>query len=280
MQRGLRHGLVCALWMSLAGDAPLVAQAIPIEAPSIVWIPRSVFVMGANSDDVAYAVQLCQDEHEFTLADECGPERFQHEAPPRRLHLGRFGLMRTEVTQAAYARCVGASRCAPSRETSEPLRGATLPVVGISAQDAADYCAFVRGRLPSEEEWELAARGDTTRRFPWGRVYDGALGNHGRPPLRADASDGFAGLAPVASRPFNASPYGVLDLAGNAWEWTSSSPRIIDVGGADRLGDLRVIRGGSFLHPAVSMRVTARMWIGERSVRADVGFRCAFDAPR
>ena len=274
----LRHGLLGALVLGLAGD--LVAQPLPIEAPTIAWIPAAAFTMGANSDDITYAVQLCQDEHEFTLADECGPERFQHETPPRRVHLAAFGLMRTEVTQAAYARCVGASQCVPSREVSPQLRGDTLPVVGISARDAERYCAFVRGRLPTEEEWEFAARGHGTGRFPWGRVFDGVLGNHGRPPLRADASDGFASLAPVGARPANASPYGVLDLAGNAWEWTSSTPRPVDVGGQASLGDLRMIRGGSFLHPAVSMRVTSRMWIGEGSVRADVGFRCAFDPRR
>lgn len=258
-------------------DASTHAQSMHLDSPEIAWIPSAEFVMGANTDDIAYAVQLCQDEHEFTLADECGPERFQHETPPRRTHVAAFGIQRTEVTQAAYARCVGASRCAPSRELSAALRGPSLPVVGVSAQDAASYCAFIRGRLPTEEEWEFAARGDDARRFPWGRVYDTALGNHGRPPLRVDASDGVSGLAPVASRPANASPFGVLDLAGNAWEWTSSAPRAVDVGGADRIGELHVIRGGSFLHPAVSMRVTSRMWIGAASVRADVGFRCAFD---
>lgn len=276
----MRTRALLALVAALASDATLVAQPVPITAPSIVWIPSAAFTMGANSDDITYAVQLCQDEHEFTLADECGPERFQHETPPRRRHLEAFGLMRTEVTQAAYTRCVGASQCAPSREVSPQLLGDTLPVVGISARDAERYCAFVHGRLPSEEEWEFAARGHGTQRFPWGRVFDGTLGNHGRPPLRADASDGFTNLAPVASRPANASPFGVLDLAGNAWEWTSSAPRSVDVGGQASLGDLRVIRGGSFLHPAVSMRVTARMWIGEGSVRADVGFRCAFDRRR
>ena len=274
--------LLVGLAMLLLGarDAPGHAQPMHLDAGHIVWIPEGSFTMGATADDVAYAVQLCQDEHEFTLADECGPERFQHETPPRRAHVGAFGLARTEVTQSAYLQCVSASRCAPSRETSEGLRGGQLPVVGISAVDAAAYCAFVRGRLPTEEEWEFAARGDESRRFPWGRVYDAALGNHGRPPLREDHSDGFAGLAPVASQPANASPFGVLDLAGNAWEWTASSPRSVDVGGADRIGSLRVLRGGSFLHPAVSMRVTARMWVSASSLRADVGFRCAFDVPR
>ena len=275
-----RARLLMGLAILLAArDASGAAQAMHLQPSAIAWIPESTFTMGANSDDIAYAVQLCQDEYEFTLADECGPERFQHETPPRRTHIGAFGLLRTEVTQAAYTRCVAASRCAPSRETSAALRGADLPVVGISMHDAADYCAFIHGRLPTEEEWEFAARGDDARRFPWGRVYDAALGNHGRPPLREDHSDGFAGLAPVASQPANASPFGVLDLAGNAWEWTSSSPRAVDVGGADRIGALRILRGGSFLHPAVSLRVTARMWVNASSVRADVGFRCAFDAP-
>lgn len=272
-------GLVVLAALPL-GEAGTRAQA-PLTPPAIVWIPEGAFVMGADAVDVAYAVQLCQDEHELTLADECGPERFAHETPPARVFLSRFGLDRTEVTRAAYQRCVSAGACAPSLVADEDadLGAPNLPVVGIDAASAARYCAFAGGRLPSEAEWEKGARGaDDRRRFPWGEVYDGGLANHGRPPLRADASDGFRALAP-AGLLGGQSPYGLRDMAGNAWEWTSSTPRASDVGGADRLASLRVVRGGSYLHPAVSLRVTARAWLSERSARVDLGVRCAYDPP-
>jgi formylglycine-generating enzyme required for sulfatase activity len=262
--------------LGLAGGNASRAQT-SIAPASIVWIPEGAFVMGADAVDVAFAVQLCQDEHELTLADECGPERFAHETPPARVYLARFGMDRTEVSRADYQRCVAAGACAPARVATDAPADARLPVVGIDAADAAAYCAFAGGRLPTEAEWEKAARGaDDRRRFPWGEHYDGGLANHGRPPLRADASDGFVDLAPVGLFA-GASPYGLRDMAGNAWEWTASRPRAADVGGPDRLADLRVVRGGSYLHPAVSLRVTARAWLSERSARADLGVRCAYD---
>ena len=106
---------------------------------------------------------------------------------------------------------------------------------------------------------------------------------------------GFAPAAPERHQWLISLMEGVEDIPGTAlaegmkWDWESfpeyldaleRMPRSIDVGGQASLGDLRVIRGGSFLHPAVSMRVTARMWVSESSVRADVGFRCAFDRRR
>src|SRR5258706_16107315 len=99
-----------------------------------------------------------------------------------------------------------------------------MPVAAITIEEAQAYCRFAGGRLPTEDEWERAARGSVRNRFPWGRHYDPALANHGRAPLGPDPSDGFALAAPVGSFPAGASPYGLLDMAGNVWEWTSSAP--------------------------------------------------------
>ncbi|RPI01569.1 MAG: formylglycine-generating enzyme family protein, partial [Zetaproteobacteria bacterium] len=168
-----------------------------------------------------------------------------------------------EVTRAQYQRCVAAGACVPSLVSDD---GPALPVVAIDAASAARYCAFVGGRLPTEAEWEKAARGaDDRRRFPWGELYDGGLANHGRPPLRADASDGFAGLSPVGVMPGGASPYGLLDLAGNAWEWTGSlyepyplrAEAILPTDDDVRRG-LRVMRGGCWRYSAEYCRSAHR----------------------
>jgi formylglycine-generating enzyme required for sulfatase activity len=269
---------------SVLATAHVTAQHAVIEAP-IVWIPEGAFIRGADRNDVDYAVQLCQDEHDLTLADGCGPERFSNEEyVGGRVYLRRFGIDRTEVSRARYQQCVDAGVCAPSRVgDDDPELGApSFPVVGVDGLAAARYCTFRGGRLPTENEWEKAARGtDDGRRFPWGLVYDGGLANHGRPVVRPDASDGYRGLAPVGVL-LGRSPYGVADMAGNAWEWTSSRLRPIDLGTSARATDRDsrlVIRGGSYLHPAVSMRVTARSWLDEARHAADVGFRCAYDPP-
>ncbi len=284
-----RVGLLLALALLSAGEALALDEpsVVTLERPDVVWIPEGSFVMGASWADVELAVQLCQDEHDLALADGCGPERFAHEGPARRVYLGRFGLDRDEVSRAAYARCVAAARCTPADppRPPSPMSAEALartPVVGIDARDAERYCAARGGRLPSEAEWEKGARGaDDARRFPWGSVYEPHLANHGRPIVREDASDGFAWLAPIGSLA-GASPYGLRDMAGNAWEWTSSSPRPSDLGTIARSLDaraLRVVRGGSYLHPATALRVTARAWVEERSRLADLGLRCAYDPP-
>lgn len=282
--RATALGPLVALALFALATSDVTAQLALIEAP-IVWIPEGAFTRGLDRFDLDYAVQLCQDEHDLTLADGCGPERFASEVfPTERGYLRRYGLDRTEVSRARYQQCVDAGRCAPSHVgDDDPELGApSLPVVGIDGLEAARYCAFRGGRLPTEDEWEKGARGtDDGRRFPWGNVYDGGLANHGRPVVRPDASDGYRGLAPVGVL-LGRSPYGLADMAGNAWEWTSSRLRPRDLGTSARAGDrdLRlVIRGGSYLHPAVSMRVTARSWLDQARYAADVGVRCAYDPP-
>jgi formylglycine-generating enzyme required for sulfatase activity len=158
-----------------------------------------------------------------------------------------------------------------------------MPVAGVTAEEAEAYCAFRGGRLPTEAEWEKAARGTGRRRFPWGRTYHARLANHGRPPVRADPSDGFRFAAPVGSFPDGASPYGVLDLAGNVMEWTASRPSTPDFdalgyAGADPAMH-RIVRGGSWGHPAVDLRVTHRGVLRAVASHPDLGLRCAYDPP-
>jgi formylglycine-generating enzyme required for sulfatase activity len=181
---------------------------------------------------------------------------------------------------------VVAGRCAPPRSRPEDPRVGLddHPATGVDWSDASVFCAFAGGRLPSEAEWERAARGSDARRFPWGRNFDPRLANHGNGRLEGDASDGFESAAPVGSFPLGASPYGVLDLAGNAAEWTADAyvergydglPRV-DPRRDERSG-YRVVRGGSWRLPPHMLRVSHRNPMPESARFADIGFRCAYD---
>lgn len=279
----MRARLAAVLVVALVA-LPLFAQdRIVITPPDVIWIPGGLFTMGADQYDLLFAVELCNQDLEMSVPDtdagHCRIERFVEELGVRRLYVPTFGLDRTEVTNAAYRRCVRAGRCAPSSlsDATDVLTGDDHPVVGVRFSEASDYCAFVGGRLPDEPEWEKAARGDDPeRRFPWGRLYQSRLSNHGRSPLRTDPIDGFLLSAPVGSFPGGASPYGVLDLAGNVWEWTREIPIQPETG---TLSGFRVIRGGSYAHPITTLRVTMRTWVPLDTDRGDLGFRCAYDAP-
>lgn len=272
----LLAALVCATLPALAQDR------VQLEAPPVAWIAGGTFTMGASDADLAYATALCESDLEVEVSPlevaGCRGDRFAVEAPQRRVSVPTFGIDRTEVTNTAYRRCVLAGVCAPSatREGSE-LAASEHPVVGVRWADARAFCLHAGGRLPTEPEWEKAARGDDeARRFPWGRVYDAGLSNHGRAPVRTDPIDGFLGSAPVGSFPGGASPYGVLDLAGNVAEWTEDAPVVpIDLG-LD-LSAFRVVRGGSYAQAITTLRVSARSWATADTAGADLGFRCAYD---
>lgn len=334
MGRCLPRLLLAALTLAAPGvraQSPLpstapageVAAVTPEPSPVVV-IRGGSFAMGADTVGLDDARAQCVDELDRFAAfrggeraDEavlrgfrqqlfscgvgafgraiCGEGFFAHEAITHEVWLPPFGIDRTEVTVAAYDRCVRAGACAPPMDPpGTPQTGApTLPVTGVRWDDARDYCRHVRGRLPTEAEWERAARGRDGRTFPWGWVLDGRRFNHGAAaPDCRDADDGFALAAPVGSFPGGASPEGVMDLAGNVQEWVADRApvdaegrfmghpigRAVDPRGA-REGSERVVRGGSFELPMFAGRATARTRLlpGVRS--RDLGFRCAYDRP-
>jgi len=194
----------------------------------------------------------------------------EDERPVRTTTLRGFTIDRTEVTRADYARCVAARRCQP---VPAPLRGPAdadprLPVTGVSWNDARNYCRFAGGRLPTEAEWEKAARGSDGREYPWGDELACDRANWGN----FEGEGPCAGKNPgrpvaVGSYPTGASPYGVLDLGGNVWEWV-----------ADKYEDepsRRVVRGGSCCSYFVGPRAANRnAWAPEHR-DGDLGFRCA-----
>ena len=201
----------------------------------------------------------------------------EDEKPVTAVTVAPFQLDLTEVTVAAYAKCVAAGTCtAPDTGMYCNWKKAgneAHPVNCLDWKQAGDYCAFAGKRLPTEEEWELGARGAEGRKFPW---------KDGEPAAQlcwnGDANDrgrgNRQGTCPVASYPAGASPYGALDMAGNVWEWTSSPycPYVQKECGTDK----RVIRGGGWnnLVPAY-VRAQDRSKEAPRSRPDNVGVRCA-----
>jgi formylglycine-generating enzyme required for sulfatase activity len=232
-----------------------------------------VLDIGSSEEEVLAALVRCRRE---PLPDHCDETTFASETPPHREHVPGFWMARTEVTVAEYTRCVAVGRCAPAGFEAGGLRfqRPRFPVTLVTFDDARRYCAFRGGRLPSEAEFERAARGATRRRYPWGRTYHGKLANHGRLGVdTTDSSDGFAELAPVGSFPDGATPEGILDLAGNVAEWTAD-PFTPDYGSPPS-GD-RAVRGGSFSSSAAFLRGAARIGKSPDTREPTLGFRCVW----
>jgi formylglycine-generating enzyme required for sulfatase activity len=293
--RGHRPQPADAWWAGL-GPATLDAPASGVQVLGMaprgrVRIPAGTFVMGATPTQMARAIALC--EHEVRNS-ECHQKGFiamvraQGMAHP--VTLSSFEMDRTEVTVADYERCVSAGVCAPAELAADPrFSRPDFPVTHVRFADAVDYCAWTGGRLPTEAEWEYAARGVAGREFPWGDVYNPHLANHGGwADDRADATDGFAGLAPVGSFPDGATPLGLLDMAGNVAEWVADLLEIDKFGEPVGYGDEavtdppphttgggpHVVRGGSFQDAATWLMSTARGY--DLLPRPPwVGFRCA-----
>jgi len=198
----------------------------------------------------------------FTQGSTRGEE---DERPARKVTVKTFAIDRTEVTRAAYAQCVDAGKCrAPA-----PAEGdANFPVTGVDWNDAQAYCKFAGARLPTEAEWEKAARGTDGREYPWGNDADCGKANWGS----FEGEGPCAGKNPgrpvaVGSYPAGASPYGALDLGGNVWEW------VADKYDADPAR--RVVRGGSCCSFFVGPRAPNRNAWAPDHRDADLGFRCA-----
>ncbi|MBM4258871.1 MAG: formylglycine-generating enzyme family protein [Deltaproteobacteria bacterium] len=214
----------------------------------MVLVPGGEFAMGCNE----------------SVDSECEDD----EKPQRQVSVPTFQIDRTEVTVEAYRQCVNARGCStPQADTTGrgscnwPLSGREKhPINCINWNQAEAYCAWVRKRLPTEVEWEKAARGTEGRVYPSGESWDITKANV------AEAYDGFKDTAPVGSFPEGASPYGALDMAGNVWEWTADWYRN---------GETRMLRGGSWVDLPRRARTSRRLGSRPDSVLDDVGVRCA-----
>lgn len=224
---------------------------------------------------------------EFLMGSDPKKDKNAHEneQPQHRLFLPDYYIAKTPVTNTQYAAFVqAAGHRLPEhwKDKEAPQGKENHPVVYIHWRDAVAYCRWLAQatgksyRLPTEAEWEKAARGTDGRIYPWGDEWDAR---------RCNASEGGLGeTTPVGAYPEGASPYGALDMVGNAWEWCSTiwedNPypfRVQDEWIAtylDRTDACRVLRGGVFYAAASWMRCAARPW---PSRSKDRGFRVALE---
>jgi hypothetical protein len=225
------------LLVALVG-ALVVRQCRGVTTPDMVTVAGGPFFMGCNEK----VDSSCQTD----------------ERPGQLVIVAPFAIDRTEVTVAQYRACVEAGRCDepdssdPSCNWGKPDRD-SHPVNCVDWYQATAYCDWAGKRLPTEAEWEKAARGTDRRVYPWGNAWETDRANV--------ASDG---TKPVGSYPSGASPYSALDMAGNVWEWVS-----------DNVGGGRGLRGGSWYGRPSHARASYRLSSGPGDRRVDVGFRCA-----
>jgi formylglycine-generating enzyme required for sulfatase activity len=200
----------------------------------------------------------------------------ESEKPEHEVKLPAFFLDKNEVTLAEYHKFVKEKgHRFPANWTAEWKAGhfgereARLPVTHVSWFDATEYAQWAGKRLPTEREWEYAARGNTDKRlYPWGNSFN---------PVLARSSDPSGSPVPVGSFSGGASPFGILDMAGNVAEWTSSDAFSYP-GSKSAQKPGKIIRGGSYRNTEVYLRATTRVVLPPNEARPDIGFRCAKNA--
>jgi formylglycine-generating enzyme required for sulfatase activity len=250
----------------------------------MVLIPAGSFQMGSTKDEVDRAIHTCLTE--YKKDQQTCEGWFKRELPQHRVQLDAFYLDQYEVTTARYAKFFKeTNRRQPVYWSANVVSAhASKPVVGVDWNDATAYCAWAGRRLPTEAEWEKAARGTDQRSYPWG--------NEAPSEQRANFNhccdfNEYGALTDVGLFEQGRSPSGAYDMAGNVWEWTADwydetyygeSPARNPTGPSS--GDFRMLRGGSWDNGPVYVRSALRLR-GTSTERGDnIGFRCAQDIPK
>lgn len=252
---------------------PRIGAAFSLDGAPMIYIPAGPFMMGSSP-----------------MSRDAAPD----EKPAHKITLKAYYIDRYEVTEAQYRLFLadvaqnghgGCDRSEPASKDHTPSAetwagdapGSRQPVVGVDWYDAAAYCAWAGKRLPTEAEWEKAARGSDERTWPWGDKWDRARTN--------SWETGRKSRTPVGTYETGASPAGVEDLAGNVWEWVRDwyAPKFYfdspkqDPGGP-ATGTARVVRGGSYLSNPSGVRSTVRQGNDPIGRYSNFGFRCAQSA--
>ncbi len=268
---------------TLTPTIPPSDTPLPSDTPTASLIPSPTLGIGSSQvSSVDGMLMLYVPGGPFTMGSEAG---YSDERPVHEVTLSAFWIDQTEVTNGRYALCVEAGVCAPPIRKSSNLIDyyygfedyADYPVIFISWQDASNYCPWAGRRLPTEAEWEKAARGTDGRSYPWGSTPpDETLTNF---------DHNLNDVTRVGRYPAGASPYGALDLAGNVSEWTAdwyggeyyaTSPELDPLG--PDTSEHRVVRGGSWTANDRGVWSFHRYIHNPAEPSFDIGFRCVADA--
>jgi len=252
----------------------------------LLYVPDGEFTMGSKTED---ALAECQ-----KFRSECQLDWFKNEEPPHTVSLDAFWIDQTEVTNKMYAVCVDAGVCRQPTDTSSFTHSSyygnaeydNYPVIYVDWNMAKTYCEWVDRRLPTEAEWEKAARGENDFVYPWGNEFDGTKENFCDKNCSSDwadksSDDGFVETSPVGNYQNGASPYGALDIAGNVWEWVNDWYDAYPgstVDNSEYGTKYRVLRGGSWYNVINGIRSAIRYRNNPTYTNYSVGFRCAMSA--
>jgi len=300
----------CVDWTATPCDSgtACVRGACVKEPDGAMFVAEGPFRMGSTPEQLAMAMEQCR-----ARAYACVESWWRTEQPAHWVQVSGFWIDRTEVTNTAFTECVHAGKCAAPDyracrgvdaktqrwvtgvEASGELVTPNKPLVCVTHDDARAFCSWRGRRLPTEAEWEKAARGTDERLYPWGNeAVDGARANScdvrcGKVVGKGDRSEAYddnnAVLADVGSYPAGVSPAGALDMTGNVWEWVADwygeeyyriSERR-DPRGPDEVEEKsRAIRGGSWSNEPDSLRAAYRYSMNPRVRLTTLGFRCAY----
>ncbi|HEC16142.1 MAG TPA: hypothetical protein ENI99_06165 [Sedimenticola sp.] len=267
----LMPALVLFMILSLALSKPGLASSQHEKKhaqSTMVFIPAGEFIMGSSREELAPIIKEFGERADFQGYD------FDRETPRRRVYVKAFYIDRYEVTNAQYKEFIDATGHMPPRHWEGGTYAEGMgnhPVIKITWFDASAYAIWAGKRLPTEEEWEKAARGEDGRIYPWGSEFDPAKSGTAETTLRTHFT--IMGLtnfaAPVDAFKEDRSPYGVVGMTGNVMEWTESW--------FDK-GRSWVVKGGAWVHLGPRARSAARIGVDPEAVSHLLGFRCAMDA--
>jgi formylglycine-generating enzyme required for sulfatase activity len=256
--------------------------SIPTKEPTETPLPTltstpEIAVISFKVSKIDGMVQVFVPQGEFEMGSDDG---WESEKPVHTVRLAAYWIDQTEVTNTQYSLCVQAGACDSPGNFGSFTRDdyynesdfGRYPVISVSWYDAMAYCEWAGRRLPTEAEWEKAARGDEGSIYPWGDDIRCELANY---------IDCIGDTSHVGSYPAAASPYGALDMAGNVWEWVADwyyvkyyndSPLDYPLGPDS--GAYRVVRGGSWNDYEWYLRTTNRYSYFPDNKRVSIGFRC------
>lgn len=251
--------------------APQPGEVRLINGVEMVHIPAGRFILGSSEEEIERAFHDCRER----IGDACQRRWFEAESPRRTVDLEAFWIDRTEVTNAQYQRFLEANPEHPAPyldadwatpynwdqvKRTYPEGRANHPVVMVTWYDANAYCRGRQARLPTEAEWEKAARGTDGLTYPWGDEFDKDRCNI--------ADSGIRDTTPVGKySPQGDSPYGLADMAGNVWECVADNYQ--------GMTTRKVLRGGSWTSSPVSARTARRFYFEPINRNDNIGFRCA-----